>query len=667
MIAERSISKHEAAVTYAESGFSVVPCWPNSKVVMTDNGFYDATTDTDQIDAWWTQTPDANIAIRTDGLVVIDVDPNEDGSRNQWMRDNPDQFMDLPVNAVATTPRGGTHYWFAQLPGQPIRSVANDPVEKVDIRADGGYIMVAPSYVKDDKKGIDGSYGWTIPPGMKTELSAVPTWFTQSLKQTKKPEQKVDQTIVTPDSGFVGLSVTVEAIQLTDNMPKEIADNRDSWLRVGMALHSICAALLFVWIQFSKRSSKYQPGECERLWNGFHANRENGVGIGTLRHYSQSSKANERRLNWIPSSEFASTFYPQDYIVDGILCSKQNCIVAARSKSMKTTTAIDLAISVASATPFLGKFNVKTPRRVAFVSGESGEKTIQETSNRICASKGKSLASLNIKWGFNLPRLSVGCDLLEFRDLLVENSIQLVILDPLYLCLLDEQSANQASNLLGMGPRLNKLTELLQGTDCTIVCIHHARKNTLNPYAPLELEDMAMAGFAEWARQWILWSRREDYEQGSGVHRLWMNVGGSAGHNSLWGVNINEGHPDLYGGRYWQVEIESGSDLRKEQQTSRQQAKESRIEEAIKGRQAKVMETLRNYPDGLSKSAIGEKSGVNARHTGHCLELLLHEDLIEECHVEVANRKKPIPGYRIIDRCPTSPTGMSDSLSVGMA
>jgi hypothetical protein len=54
---------------------------------------------------------------------------------------------------------------------------------------------------------------------------------------------------------------------------------------------------------------------------------------------------------------------------------------------------------------------------------------------------------------------------------------------------------------------------------------------------------LAGAGVAEFARQWMLLSRREAYDPGKapGPHKLWFQVGGGFGHGSLWGLEVQEG------------------------------------------------------------------------------------------------------------------------------
>lgn len=53
----------DAALQYAREGIPVFPC--REKKPLTSNGFYSATTDEDQIRAWWKINPDAQIAMPT--------------------------------------------------------------------------------------------------------------------------------------------------------------------------------------------------------------------------------------------------------------------------------------------------------------------------------------------------------------------------------------------------------------------------------------------------------------------------------------------------------------------------------------------------------------------------------------------------------------------------
>src|SRR5262245_16639352 len=134
----------------AELGYKVFPCV--GKKPLTPNGLHAATTDADQIERWSEQWPNANWAIRTDGLLVVDVDPLADGD-NPWP-DDYDKALDLAVAPISLTPRGGKHYYFRQPAGANIGSTVCKLAEHVDTRADGGYVVAPPS-INDGK-----SYRW---------------------------------------------------------------------------------------------------------------------------------------------------------------------------------------------------------------------------------------------------------------------------------------------------------------------------------------------------------------------------------------------------------------------------------------------------------------------------------------------------------------------------
>ncbi|GAQ92384.1 hypothetical protein KFL_010010020 [Klebsormidium nitens] len=60
-----------------------------------------------------------------------------------------------------------------------------------------------------------------------------------------------------------------EVEQLVAMLAPSRADVRSDWLAVGSSLHSVDEGLLPVWDKFSQLSSKYQAGECDKMWYDF--------------------------------------------------------------------------------------------------------------------------------------------------------------------------------------------------------------------------------------------------------------------------------------------------------------------------------------------------------------------------------------------------------------
>ena len=141
-----------AARWYADAaGWPVFPCQPRGKQPITRNGFKDATTDLEQIERWWTTTPDANIGTPTGhSFDVVDIDGAPGYGSLADMR----EAGILPdVLAKSLTPRGlhllieptGDGNSAAMLPG-------------IDYRGVGGYIILPPSVGVNSRR-----YDWSEP------------------------------------------------------------------------------------------------------------------------------------------------------------------------------------------------------------------------------------------------------------------------------------------------------------------------------------------------------------------------------------------------------------------------------------------------------------------------------------------------------------------------
>ena len=134
------------ALAYAARGWPVFPCQPGQKIPATTHGYRDATTDPDQITAWFARRPDYNLAIATGapGPDVLDVDQHGPAGNGfaALVRLRARRAADGAA-AYVRTPSGGLHAYFA---GSHQRN-GHLPAHHLDFRAAGGYVLAPPSAV----------------------------------------------------------------------------------------------------------------------------------------------------------------------------------------------------------------------------------------------------------------------------------------------------------------------------------------------------------------------------------------------------------------------------------------------------------------------------------------------------------------------------------------
>lgn len=132
---------------------------PGTSTQIAPSGHKNATNSVEKVTYWWTEMPKANIGLATgykSGVIVVDCD-GEGGKR--FLREKVDK-NEIPVTWRAKSGGGGYHLFF-QHPGYRVKSTAKKLAPDVDIRADGGYIILPPS-----THPSGGSYIWNIaPPG----------------------------------------------------------------------------------------------------------------------------------------------------------------------------------------------------------------------------------------------------------------------------------------------------------------------------------------------------------------------------------------------------------------------------------------------------------------------------------------------------------------------
>lgn len=332
----------------------------------------------------------------------------------------------------------------------------------------------------------------------------------------------------------------------------------------------------------------------------------------------------------ITSAELVDRDTHVDFLVDGVLVKGQNHVGGGLSKTLKTNIiGIDLGLSVAAGVPFLGRFEAEQGN-VLFCSSESGDATIQRNAKVIAEQKGIDLRSCPMYWTFACPKLSQQDHLYELHEAIVQKDLTLVTIDPLYLALLDTKTAANSKNIFFMGPALLPLSEIAQATGCTISVLHHFRKNSQgNLNEPAGLEELSQAGLAEWARQWCLLQRRSPYKH-DGIHELWMRVGGSAGHGSLWGVTIDEG---VFPNRRWDVLCEPIHDTKAEMQREREQRKAEELQRKEDEHCRRLHAVLRQFSEGETAKVLRTAAGLNADNFARAVHTLLVQGKVVSCMV----------------------------------
>ncbi len=162
----------------SEQGFYIYPLSSNTKIPLKgSNGFNDATIDITQLESWFGDGSDYNVAINLSlsDLVVIDCDRHEESVdglanfRDLWLR-----YDTTPNTYVEQTPNDGLHYFFKLPTGSKINQETHAFKQQLGL----------------DKTGIDIiRYGIPVYPsrtsrgqykpmhGDLSEIAMIPTWL----------------------------------------------------------------------------------------------------------------------------------------------------------------------------------------------------------------------------------------------------------------------------------------------------------------------------------------------------------------------------------------------------------------------------------------------------------------------------------------------------------
>ena len=162
---------------------------------------------------------------------------------------------------------------------------------------------------------------------------------------------------------------------------------------------------------------------------------------------------------------------PADIIKGGILKNKSLLLIAGQQKSKKSFLAMNMALAIATGKPF-ACFAIDAPHSVLVLSAEGGEFSNKKRMEKMCRGKGMT-STTNINLCFDSRwKLDTVDDYRDIRNKIIEKRPEVVIIDPLVkFHYSDENSSSE------MAVILNRLRELIEDLNISIILVHHMGKN----------------------------------------------------------------------------------------------------------------------------------------------------------------------------------------------
>ena len=212
-------------------------------------------------------------------------------------------------------------------------------------------------------------------------------------------------------------------------------------------------------------------------------------------------------LRCVFASELIQTVRkPTGWLVEHFWADRSQGIVAGEPKTYKSMLTLDMAVSVASGTPFLGRHKVKRGA-VLIIQEENDDETMKSRLVKIMCAKGLvprdklsiyGADAFNILFATDLPLMFINRrgfsldneqNMADITNMIIGENIRLLILDPFYFIFSGNINDMQAVKAV-----LKRLSILNRELNVSIMLVHHNHKPAVNPKAPATRGGQKMMG-----------------------------------------------------------------------------------------------------------------------------------------------------------------------------
>lgn len=267
----------------ADQGLNIFPVRSNGRKIPHIKGWYEnASSDKEKIKAWWTKWPDAYVGLPTgekNMLWVIDVDV-KNGKDGEASLDAVD--AEIPATLDQTTASGGRHLFYKWKLHYNIPSRTNILGEGVDVRCDGGFVVIAPSEGYEMLGGFDMDLIADSPDDLVELVSKKIMYSNKDPDATRLDREEVAERL--------------SDLKIYDYQ------TRDKWRNIIMSVKSASGGEdwgLELLIDWSMGDADHFEDDvetaCIKVWESADIDREGGITAGTLIKESNNERL-ERRV-----------------------------------------------------------------------------------------------------------------------------------------------------------------------------------------------------------------------------------------------------------------------------------------------------------------------------------------------------------------------------------
>ena len=196
--------------------------------------------------------------------------------------------------------------------------------------------------------------------------------------------------------------------------------------------------------------------------------------------------------------EYAADLLKQPYVeprwaIDEWLVEGESGLIVGEPKAYKSTLALDMAVSLATGTPFLGQFETAAVTPVMYIQEENNKSIMMPQLYQLMERAGIGRQAitpvangdgldkiwvpnddavdpdlyLSIRAGWRANKEEMG-EVVNFAN---ERGMKYIFIDPLY-----KVNENSLSNPDDVAPTLGVLSMIENETDASVVLVHHANK-----------------------------------------------------------------------------------------------------------------------------------------------------------------------------------------------